>query len=77
MPSANALAGHGSRRVVDMAKNLSSSQPITQVDFEEIQNYAKAAARLAIAINDPSRLTAVGRAYYEKFRKESGRLPLS
>ena len=54
-----------------MSSHPSSSQPITQVDFDAIQEYAKAAARRAIATGDASRLTAVSRAYYEVYRKES------
>ena len=54
-----------------MSGHLNTSQPITQASFDALQERAKADARRAIDTGDASRLTAVARAYYEKFRKES------
>ena len=45
-------------------------QPQTEEAWMSVLDSAKAAARTAIAINDPSRLTALGRAYYQKFKAE-------
>ncbi len=45
-------------------------QPQTEEAWVSVLNSAKAAARAAIAINDPSKLTALGRAYYHKFKSE-------
>ena len=45
-------------------------QPQTEEAWVSVLDNAKAAARKAIATNDPSRLTALGRAYYHKFQSE-------
>ena len=46
-----------------------NGSPITQERWLEIQDNAKAAARLAIQTGDTSDLTALGKAYYEVFTK--------
>ena len=42
---------------------------ITTDRQEEILANARAAARRALSINDPSGLTALGRAFYTKFKE--------
>jgi|TARA_Y100000289_G_scaffold4425_1_gene4064 hypothetical protein len=46
-------------------------QPICYADWDAIQEAAKADARRAIETGDSTRLTALGRAYFEKYSKES------
>ena len=46
-------------------------QPITGERWSAIQDGAKAAARAALATNDTKGLTALGRAYFEKFCQET------
>ena len=56
-----------------MSGHPNSSQPITQLRFEEVQEAAKASAREALKRGSPKGLTALGLAYYEKFSRESVR----
>lgn len=44
-------------------------QPITNEHWNAIQDNAKAAARTALATNDTSGLTALGRAYLTKYKE--------
>ena len=44
-------------------------QPITGERWIAIQDNAKAAARAALATNDTTGLTALGRAYYTVFKE--------
>jgi hypothetical protein len=45
-------------------------QPITGEQWNAIQERAKASARIAIKTNNANGLTALGRAYFEKFSQE-------
>jgi len=53
-----------------MSGHPNSSQPITQLRFEEVQEHAKASARAALKRGNSKGLTALAMAYYEKFSKE-------
>ena len=44
-------------------------QPITNEHWNAIQDNAKAAARRALSINDTSGLTALGLAYFHKYKE--------
>ena len=44
-------------------------QPITGEQWDAIQRGAKAAAQTALATNDTTGLTALGRAYYTALKK--------
>ena len=48
---------------------MSNDSRITTDRQEEILANARAAARRALSINDPSGLTALGRAYYSVFKE--------
>ena len=56
-----------------MSGHPNSSQPITQLRFEEVQEHAKASARAALKRGNSKGLTALAMAYYEKFSRESTR----
>ena len=40
----------------------------TEIEWDAIQEHAKEAARQAVITGDASKLTALGRAYYEKYQ---------
>jgi len=53
-----------------MNRYRESRNPLTGFEWDRIQEHAKESALEAIATGDSSKLTALGRAYYEKYRKE-------
>ena len=50
---------------------LGGLQPICYADWDAIQEAAKADARRAIETGDSTKLTALGRAYFQKYSKEN------
>jgi len=51
-----------------MNRYRESRNPLTGFEWDRIQEHAKESARQAVITGDASRLTALGRAYYEKYK---------
>ena len=54
-----------------MASPKNHSQCITQLDADAVQEHAKSSALKALKTGKTKGLTALGRAYYDKYRRQS------